>query len=213
MDTVTLRDQALKISAQIATQVNWNELCGKHLQNQVLALTPDEFERRFTLFLQRGGLIPFESGFEITPLPFHPDKILGEKWKIIKEDERSLALTRVDLAKAIFFSYLKKGEKTIEVKEKLLRLEKSGETPLDARFCMALHSDSQKNRDKCLLRRLYDQGVIKGFVDFPGTILSDNGGDDFYILCIYGACADNWTLDLSKLKGTSDGNSLSIVIP
>ncbi|MFA5889160.1 MAG: hypothetical protein WCW47_02870 [Candidatus Paceibacterota bacterium] len=55
MSQAVSRGQALQISARVGTQVNWDELDGGSLQNEVIELTPEEFGKRFTAFLKNGA--------------------------------------------------------------------------------------------------------------------------------------------------------------
>ncbi len=48
------RDQALQISSRVATQVKWEELDGDGLR-EVTNLSPEEFGKRFTIFLKNGA--------------------------------------------------------------------------------------------------------------------------------------------------------------
>lgn len=58
MSTAVSRGQALQISARVATQVNWDELDDKRLQQDIIELTPEEFGKRMTAFLLRGAKWP-----------------------------------------------------------------------------------------------------------------------------------------------------------
>jgi len=57
MSKAVSRGQALQISARVATQVNWDELDGEKVQNEIISLTPGEFGNRFTAFLKNGARV------------------------------------------------------------------------------------------------------------------------------------------------------------
>jgi hypothetical protein len=63
---------------------------------------------------------------------------VGKDWKIAEQDERSLALTQVDLSKVQLISTLKKGESWIEGEENLKRLKVANHVRLDAKIFQTL---------------------------------------------------------------------------
>src|SRR3989344_1008330 len=66
--------------------------------------------------------------------PFNPEEYLCKGVKIDSEDQRSLALTEIDLSNVQFVSMLKDGELSINGEEKLSRLKASGNILLDAKI-------------------------------------------------------------------------------
>ncbi len=108
--------------------------------------------------------------------PFDPVAFLRQGWSIEREeqDERSLALTEVDLSKVKLKTYLRKGEVSITGEEKLNRAKASGDIRLDARFFMALWNNKKLIPESWKGKTIY----------FDGTILrSPSGGR--CVLCLY----------------------------
>ncbi|MEK7182253.1 MAG: hypothetical protein AAB679_00640, partial [Patescibacteria group bacterium] len=65
--------------------------------------------------------------------PFDPAKFISAGWSIEEQDERSLALTEVDLSKVVFETTLEKNEKNIKGEERLERLKEKNVVRLDAK--------------------------------------------------------------------------------
>jgi len=70
--------------------------------------------------------------------PFDPVKFSGRYWGIVEEDERSLALTEVDLAKVCLVHMLRDGETFVRGDEALRRLRETGYIRLDAKVLQTL---------------------------------------------------------------------------
>ena len=70
--------------------------------------------------------------------PFDPVKFLDKGWSIVEEDERSLALTEVDLTKVRLETMLRDGETNIRGEEHLKMLKKAGCVRLDAKVFQTL---------------------------------------------------------------------------
>lgn len=98
---------------------------------------------------------------------FDPVGFIGKGWKITEQDERSLALTEVDLSKVLLETTLKEGENVVGGEEKLNRLKATGHVRLDAAIFQALWEN---------------QGLIPeawkevGAIYFDGTILLNPHG-------------------------------------
>ncbi len=191
MKSVT-RGQALEVSARVGTQVNWDEVDGDILQTGVINLSPEEFGRRFTLFLKNSARTHTSGGLKITPRPFDPVKFIGEKWSLIPEehDVRCDTLTEVDFSKVEFETCLKDGESSIKGEEKLVRLKANGNTRLGATVFMGLWEDYQTNKENSVLDRLYkEQGLT--YLDFFGDVLLYPHGNR-YVLYLYRGDGGQW---------------------
>lgn len=190
MGKVVSRGQALEVSARVATQVNWDQLCGDALQKDVIALTPEEFGRRFTSFLLNGARFIF-GGLMIAAVPFDPAKFIDKGWAFWKgpkdgtglegEEERdkaSLALMEVDFEKADLLTCLEKGESSITGEEKLICLRKLGRPLYGANQFMGLWQDYQscQNKADSKLEKLYQQRGVT-YIDFFGDILRNPNGN------------------------------------
>lgn len=110
----------------------------------------------------QGAIIPIDR-----TVPFDPVKLLGQGWKIEEQDERSLALTQVNLADVRLEHMLKKGEDRITGEEKLKRLKKANSIRLDAKVFQTLWENQS------LIPETWKQKT-KGnttYVFFDGTVL------------------------------------------
>ena len=201
---IVSRGQALEVSARVATQVDWGQLDGGELQDEVISLPPEEFSRRFTAFLKNGARFVF-GGLKIATLPFDPAKFIGEGWAFWKgrkdgnglegEEERdkgSVVLTEMDFDKAEFLACLEKGESSITGEEKLACLIKSVCTLFGATVFMGLWQDyqSRQNKSETVLEKLYQQKGIT-YVDFFGDILRSPHGNRC-VLCLFRLGDGRW---------------------
>ena len=191
MKTVS-RGQALQVASRVGTQVNWDEIDGDRLQENVIDLSPEEFGKRFTAFLKNGGrlIIGDLNPKSILTKPFNPAEFLGNGWTTWKGpadgdglageediDSRSLALSEIEIAKFVFETCLKAGEKSIKGEEKLRRLkEKPDFIRFGGNVFFGLWLDYQANKENSILEWFYRNLKIS-FMDFPGQVLRDPDGD------------------------------------
>ena len=105
--------------------------------------------------------------------PFDPVNFLGGDWSIAEEDERSLALTEVDLTKVRLETTLRAGETSVKGEERLKRLKKAGYIRLDAKVFRAFWED------KALIPEEWKQKTNGNVtrIYFDGTVLRDPRGD------------------------------------
>jgi hypothetical protein len=190
MSKIVSRGQALEVAARVATQVRWDDLDGDSLQTKVINLMPEEFGKRFTAFLHSGCRIIIIGNLKLIPnWRFNPVEFIGGDWTTWKGsidsdglsgeedvDLRSLNLIEIELAKFLFETCLKAGEKSITGEEKLRRLK---EKPEFIRFgsneFYALWLDYQANKESSILEWLYRNFGVT-FMDFMGQILRDPRG-------------------------------------
>ena len=164
------RGQALQVSARVATQVNWDELDGNNLQDEIINLTPEEFGSRFTTFLKNGAKASITKSNAV-PIdrskPFNPIEFFGKDWIIVEQDERSLALTQVDLTNVYLETCLKKGETCIKGEEKLRRFKRMDCIRLDAKIFQTLWGN------KHLIPETWKEKINNKirFIFFDGTVL------------------------------------------
>lgn len=85
MSKAVSRGQALQVSARVATQINWDEIDGDKLQQEVINLAPEEFGRQFTAFLQNGARMIMNG--------------LSVLWTLISDGRNAAALTQALKAK------------------------------------------------------------------------------------------------------------------
>lgn len=181
------RDQALEVSGRFATQIDWTKLDGQKLQDEVIGLSPEEFGRRFTAFLNAGARFSF-GGLKVATAPFDPQKFINNEWKFWRgpkdgnglegEEERdkvSMTLSEVDFEKADFLTCLEQGESSVRGEEKLARLHKLNRTLYGANVFAGLWADYQQNKAQSVLEKLYQQKGIT-YIDFSGDILRNPDG-------------------------------------
>ena len=99
--------------------------------------------------------------------PFDPVKLLGQGWTIEEQDERALALDKVDLAEVKLEHMLKNNETWIKGEEKLKRLKKAGYIRLDAKVFQKLWENQE------LIPESWKEKTdgYTTFIFFDGTIL------------------------------------------
>jgi|ERR1035437_87936 hypothetical protein len=115
-------------------------------------------------------------------MSFNPAKFVGEGWKIDEEDERSLALTEIDLTAIRFESVLKDGEKRVQGEEKLTRLKATGHIRLDAKVFQTI----RENRHLIPARWKEPTNGNTTYIYFDGTVLrSPDGRRCVLCLCCY----------------------------
>ena len=222
MSNAVSRDQALEVSGRFATQVDWKQLDGRKLQEEVISLSPEEFGRRFTAFLNAGASFVF-GGLKVACAPFDPVKFINDGWSFWKgpkdgdglkgEEERdkaSLALTEVDLEKSDFLTCLKDSESLITGEEKLVRLRKLGRPLYGATQFMGLWHDYQQNKAGCVLEKMYQQKGVT-YVDFFGDILRYPNGSRCVLRLCRRAAAGSWHWDCNWLGHVWDAHHFSAV--
>jgi hypothetical protein len=116
--------------------------------------------------------------FKIATAPFDLKSFIGKEWQeIIEErDERSAKLTEVDFAKTKFIYCLKEGESSIKGEEFLRRLKEKSNIRLGTTVFMGLWKDYETHKENSVIERLYQEGRIKNWLFFFGTILLAPGG-------------------------------------
>jgi len=222
MKTVS-RGQALEVSARVATQVDWEQLDGGKLQDDVISLPPEEFGRRFTAFLKAGARFIL-GGLKIATAPFDPAKFVGENWTFWKgpkdgnglegeekRDKASAALTEVDFDKADLLACLEKGESSITGEKKLIRLKKSGRILFGVNVFAGLWQDYQscQNKAESVLEKLYQQKGIT-YIDFFGDLLRDPRGGR-YVLYLFRRADGRWRWGCRWLGDDWDVQDVSAV--
>ncbi len=212
MSKVVSRGQALEVSSRFAAQIDWDQLDGQKLQDEVINLSPEEFGRRFTAFLKAGARFVF-GGLKIACAKFDLVKFFdNENWTFWKgpkdgnglngEEERdrvSLSLTEVDFEKTDFLTCLEKGESSITGEEKLIRLKKLSRPLYGANQFLGLWEDYQKNKAASVLERLCQQKGIT-YIDFFGDILRGPGGGRC-VLYLYRSGDGSWGWGCGWLGG------------
>lgn len=173
------RGQALEVSSRFLSQVRWDEVDEGKLQREVISLSPAEFGRRFTAFLNNGAQLNLGPNMLRIDRskPFDPATFIGNGWTIHPdepEDERSLALTEIDLSKIHLVTMLKPSETSIVGEEKLKRLKRAKHIRLDAKILQALWENQDRIPEEWKGKYTY----------FDGTVLRSPGGGRYVLyLC------------------------------
>ncbi len=110
---------------------------------------------------------------------FDPVAFIGKGWSIVEQDDRSLALTQIELGKIDFAHMLEKGETQIKGEDKLNRLKKDDRIRLDAMVFQTLWENQS------LIPASWKEKT-KGnttYIFFDGTVLRSPGGGR-YVLCL-----------------------------
>jgi hypothetical protein len=134
-----------------------------------------KFLRRETVTWSKSGVITIDR-----TTPFDPVAFIGEGWKIEEEDERSLALTEVDLTAVRFETMLKDRETYVKGETKLERLKKAGHVRLDAKVFQRLWENQY------LIPEHWKEKTNGNttYIFFDGTVLRDSNGNR-YVLYLY----------------------------
>jgi hypothetical protein len=171
--------QSHNVISVLANNVDWDVLDGNVLQEVVNK--PREAGAQFTAFLKNGGqvIVP-----KVIPIdrskPFDPETFIGKGWSIVEQDERSLALTEVDLTEVRFETCIKDGVDLVGGEIKLKRLKSAGHIRLDAKVFHVLWEnkhiipESWKMKVNGITRRIF----------FDGTVFKDPYARR-YVLCFY----------------------------
>ncbi len=126
---------------------------------------------------------------------------VGEGWSIWKgladsdglsgdedQDNRSLALTEIDISKIELETTLKRGESSINGEQKQKRLKDDGRIRLDAKVFQTFWEDQSKIPEAWKKRV---NGNIQ-YICFDGTILRIPGGDRSVLYLCWGGGSWSW---------------------
>lgn len=186
------RDQSHSIMAILATNAVWDEIDFDQSQLQDLVVrNAQEAGRHFTAFLKNGARVIIGEP-KVIPIDrstaFNPAEFIGKGWTIEEQDERSLALTEVDLTVIRFETMLKDGETRINGEEKLRRLKKAGHIRLDAKVFQTLwenqHLIPERWKEKTNNNTTY--------IFFDGSVLRGPVGDRDVLFLYWGGGGWDW---------------------
>lgn len=184
------REQAVAVMATLMANVDWNELDGKLLQDEVFA-DPKDAGKRFTQFLKNGAkaVVTVVASFVLKlASSFDSTEFIGKGWSVWKgpadgnglegdedRDVREDDLAEIDWSHVEFETCLKEGESCITGEEKFCRLKKSGKICYGGRAFLSLWKDYQEKGESSVLENLYRTKGIT-YVDFFGLILRTSDG-------------------------------------
>mgnify|MGYP001574659035 FL=1 len=183
-------EQSHQLMSVLACNSDWSQISPETAQRIIDDPTGSGLE--FTRFLANGGRITVQSSILPIPraIPFNPAEFLGSGWSIWKgpadgdglsgeeeQDERSLAITELDLSRVQLVTCLNEGEECITGEERLKRLKENNFIRLDASIFLTLWQNQH-----------FIPGVWKKtnttFIFFEGTILRSPGGARC-VLCLF----------------------------
>ena len=165
-------EQSHNVISVLINNVDWSEQDGKVLQE--IIRKPRKAGVQFTAFLKNGAKVVIGKP-RVIPIdrskPFNPTEFMGKGWTVVEEDERSLALTEVDLNKICLEACLEKGETQISGREKLKRLKKADHIRLDAKIFQTLWEN------KLLIPEAWKEKIDNEIrsIFFDGTVLLSDG--------------------------------------
>ena len=175
------REQSFQLMSVFQCNADWSKVPSDTAQR--LIDDPGGSGLEFTRFLMNCGRVVSNEPSIISinrTTPFNPAKFLGEGWSIWKgpidgdglsgeeeQDNRSLALTELDLSNIRFEICLQKGENYITGEEKLKRLKKADFIRLDASIFLTLRQNQHLVPD-CWKEKTNGNTT---FIFFDGTTL------------------------------------------
>ncbi|MBU3969017.1 hypothetical protein KJ991_02270 [Patescibacteria group bacterium] len=138
--------------------------------------------------------------------PFDPATFISSGWSIEEQDEKSLALTEINITKVMFETTLEKGEKAVNGEEKLKRLKEKNCIRLDAKIFQTLWENQN------LIPKEWKEKTNGNttFIFFDGTILRGSSGFR-YVLHLYWGDG-KWSWDYCWLVGDFDVGYPSTVL-
>ena len=161
--------QARSLIGSFTVDTPWDEIVADI--QPFIELSPVERGKRFADFVRNGCRLMIGSQvikIDRTKL-FNPTDFIGAGWMIDEpQDEKSLALNELDLAKVRFETMLKAiGESSVAGEEKLKRLKEANHTRLDARIFQILWENQQ------LIPESWKEKINGNtrYIFFDGTIL------------------------------------------
>jgi hypothetical protein len=131
--------------------------------------------------------------------PFDPTEFIGGG-VIEEQDERSLALTQLDVSKIRLETILDSNEQPVRSRKRLERLKESGQIRLDARFFKKFW----ENQD--LIPEKWKETVDGSprFIFFDGTVIRRDTRS--FVLGLYWSCG-KWNYTFYWLDGDGAGHS------
>lgn len=209
------REQSHAIATTLVANIDWNQLdgCGDLLQENVITAAKIA-GFHVTDFLKAGARMSL-GDLKIATAPFSVKEFVGSAWELItdEQDERSAALTKVDLAKGNFFHCLTDAEvregRVITGEEKLKRLKNCGRIRYGTTVFMGLWLDYEVRGKESVLERLHQEKGVT-YVDFFGDILLDPSHDRC-VPCLYRFVDGTWRWDCYWLDGGWRASHVSLV--
>jgi len=173
-----------QVIATLITNTDWKSIDFKTsgLQKSVIR-NPVEAGRQFALFLSNGGRVIIMETMTLfidRTEPFDRVKYLGKEWVIDEQDERSLALSQIDVSKIDLQTMLNGKEEHLDGEKSLGRLKEISHICLDAKVGQILY----ENQD--MIPTSWKQKIAGRTIRiyFSGTIFRNSHGLRS-ILCLF----------------------------
>lgn len=166
--------QGLQGLLSLAVNVDWEAVDSDIFQTSVIE-DPIEAGKQLTAFLKdRAKMLIGEIKSIVIDRSkrFNPAEFIGAGWTIEEEDERSLALTELDITSVRLEHMLKSGEEWVKGEDKLTRLKDAGYVRLDAGIFLTLWQN--QHLIPTSWKELTNGNTT--FIYFDGTILRDSDG-------------------------------------
>lgn len=138
---------------------------------------------------------------------FDPKTFIGGWWSIVEQDERSVAITTIDLDNVALDSVLDGHEISTTTEKSIKRLKERNCVRLDAGVFITLWQNQSLIPEKWKER-------INGnttFIYFDGTVLRNYSNHYFYTLYLYWD-GDDWCWGYRWLESGRGSNRLSAII-
>ncbi len=208
----SLVEKLLHCELHVARAVPDTDIIVRCLPREVVEFIESSPRNRELLELLAGGRHEVK---EIAKLQIDRSKpfdyaFVGPESEIEEEDQRSLALSEIDLADIRFEAMLEDSETSVDGGSRLGRLRGAGYIRLDAKIFQTLWENQQliperwKERTKGQMTKIF----------FEGTVLRSshsNRGDNRYVLCLYWDGSE-WCWCLSWVVNDRHVNEPSAVI-
>ncbi len=201
-------EQGIQGLFTLGTKVDWAQVPVDALQS-IIDDKDGQTGQQFTAFLQNRGKLIIGEPKIITidrSVAFNPAEFIGEGWKIDEQDERSVAITTLDLTKVSLVDMLKQGESAVNGEEKQKRLAKAGHICLDAGAFWHFW------KNKHLIQALWKEpigGKVR-FIYFNGTVLRSPSRNRFVLYLDWSE--GRWGRSCSWLGSDFYTNELSAVL-
>jgi hypothetical protein len=202
-------EQGLQGLLSLAVNVDWSKVDADLFQRTVVQ-DPVGAGAQLTAFLRNGGRVIVGEPKVVALQPstlFNPAKFIGDGWTIEEEDERSLALTQIDLTAIRLELMLKPGETSVKGENKLTRLKDTGHIRLDDRWFQFLWEN--QHMIPASWKELTNGNTT--FIYFDGTVLRDPSGDRCALCLFWQSGQWYWGCDWLDNRWSADSPSAVLV--
>lgn len=140
--------------------------------------------------------------------PFDPSRFIRDGWRIAEQDERSLALTEINLGQVQLVNLLRPSEKSIMGEEWYSRLKATASILLDAKIFHTLWMNKHYIPDIWKKRTNANTTLIF----FGGTILIGPDNEPYALYLYFGVGGWDWRCHWLRLNW-GVGDSAAVLLP